>query len=143
MDPSSSGLGFCCFPRVHVPSFRYVPRMLYASLNCIFKLSLKYASSPGRLAAEGDGLSPVSLQQFSLAAPDPLVVFTGGTADTAGHGCPSCNPRGQKRVPPSCAGGWKLFGGSAQWGGPVGQTRATNPRTGGQRPKDLRPPLLL
>ena len=36
-----------------------------------------------------------------------------------------------------------LRAGSASWSGLVEQTRATNPRTGGQRHKDRRPPLLF
>ena len=95
-------------------------------------------------------LSLAFLQQFSLAAPDPLGsaskcsvffqgVFKGRSADTEGHWSQAVTWRGQKRVPPY----------SCHWVQavcrkcPVGQTKGTNPRTGGQRPKDRRPPLLF
>ena len=46
----------CCFsPLVHHPSFHNVPRPLYAFLDYLFRLKLKYASARGRFAAEGDG----------------------------------------------------------------------------------------
>ena len=49
------GIGCCFSSRVHVPPLHYVPRPSYAFTLCIFKLVLKYASAPGRCAAEGDG----------------------------------------------------------------------------------------
>ena len=36
------------------------------------------------------------------------------SADTAGHGCPSCNPERSEAGTPTCAGGYKLRAGSAR-----------------------------
>ena len=88
-------------------------------------------------------LSPDSSQQFSLAAPDALgsasecsffrVSFRREVPIQQVIGVQAVTSRGQRRVTPILP--------------PVGASclldKGPNPRTGGQRPKDRRPPLLL